>query len=94
MESQVLEKREVNELILGTINGEEVTLKDAFPSLLEFVKLRRANYTGDKKELKAFFNVFHGQPQVTFKYGKEYAVFNLEIATKEERDYNKLYNYK
>lgn len=103
----MVEKKDVNELVIGRVqvsvnnadskvhNVEaEITLKDVFPALVEFVKLRESNYTGDKKGLKAYFNFFRGTPQVTFKYGKEYAVFDLTLATKEEMDYNRSMNYK
>lgn len=72
----------------------DVTLKQVFPEMVEKIKLRKTNYTGDKKEIKAFFNTFRGEPQITFKYGKEYCVFKLDIANKEEVSYNKEHNFK
>ncbi len=103
----VLKEDSVNELVIGVsittaVDDDqgfgdlysEVTLGQVFPELVEKIKLRKANYTGSKKDLRAFFNTFKGTPQLTVKYGKEFAVFDLDIATSEEVAYNKEHNFK
>ena len=105
MENQKNEKEEnVNDLVVGVAVASsdnegaefetEVTLSQVFPDIVKKIKLRKTNYTGDKKEIKAFFNTFKGEPQVTFKYGKEYCVFKLDVATSEEVAYNLEHNFK
>lgn len=92
------EEKNVNDLAIYQINNDNckwgVMIGEIFPGLVENIKLRKANATGDKKECRAFFNTFRGQPQVSFKYGQKFYVFNLTEATELEKEYNKRSNFK
>ena len=94
-----VEANYVNELVVyklakdSVLQPSEIEFGDVFPALVEFVKLKRANFTGDKKEVKAFFKLFRGQPQVHFKYGQKYYVFDLAVRSEVERQYARQFNF-
>ena len=60
--------------------------------LVKFKVLKLVTKTGVKKSVRAFFVNFRGQPQIHFKYGKLFYVFNLEEATLNQADYNRFHN--
>ena len=62
-------------------------------NLVKQMHLRFDGSTG-VKQVKAYFNIFQGQLQVTFKYGKEFYRFNVVEATEDQRKYAETHNIK
>ena len=83
------EVKDVNELEVGG-----VSLGEVFPGIVEKIKLKPGNFTGEKGNVKAFFNTFRGRPQVSFKYGLKYYVFDLVVGSVLDCEYARGHNFK